>query len=928
MSGVFSRRAANGVDHLSECFALCESIVQRYSRAGRMMSIGERLAMESMLRVLPLPSLLEKRSVENDLASATFDIEAALKESTSSSVADNGVSRVLRFIEEYDDSKRKTEDILSGVISELKKVLNTSNVRLYRVLSNDVLLLDSVSGVACSIDDSSAVGKCASEEGIFSIGSTLYIPLRVKEDFVGCIEAFGAASAPTNNADFLMFVRAVSLVIRNLVRAEALQNEKERADAMVSMATRLSRDTLDESVLVDSIMNTAKALTESDRCSLFIINDDKTLSAHFEGGHKVHLPRGTGIAGHVAETGDVVNIRNAYEDPRFTSMVDKLTGYHTRTILCLPVMAEGSIVAVAQLLNKTDLVTDSGLQLPRVFGPQDEELFSVFSAFAGAALRNCRINDDLVREVAKSEAIREVVTLLCATDIRDTNSIVQRILAGAKRLINAERSVLFLVDKEKNELYCPVGDSNGNEIRFPVGDSIAGTVASTGKGECIEDAYSDSRFLTIFDKQVGGRTQSLLAEPITLNGEVLAVLELVNKMNHQNDCVPFSSADRETFKVFSLFAGISINNSNLLAFAVKAGQEAIELNDSSLMLTNCPRSPNFRQQRSVDEVTVDLDGIRSLSVPENIGSRSFDLPLLRETSKSPLDSATAVVYQLIVRTGLCTKLNCQDSTLLNFIFHCRALYRRIPYHNFFHAVDVCQTIYTYLYEDGAQERFTDMECFVLLISSLVLNLDHMGVNNSFHIRADSPLGVISSATGNPSVLEVHHCSLALTILADGKSDVFEGVSEAARQDCLRLMVSCVLATDMARHEEVLEKFLTVTESGYDKSQQEHRLCALEMLIKAADLSNACRPFDQSRKWAMAVTEEFYRQGNLDNERGLDVIPVFDRAKNLELARGQLTHITKIVLKFFTDIVDRVFHGMQWCIESILANQTAWEDVLA
>lgn len=71
----------------------------------------------------------------------------------------------------------------------------------------------------------------------------------------------------------------------------------------------------------------------------------------------MNIPSGVGIAGYVARTGKVVNIPNAYEDERFNRDVDKATGYHTKTILCLPVMYEGNIVAVAQLINKLDLVT-------------------------------------------------------------------------------------------------------------------------------------------------------------------------------------------------------------------------------------------------------------------------------------------------------------------------------------------------------------------------------------------------------------------------------------------------------------------------------------------------------------------------------------------------------------------------------------------
>lgn len=926
-----SRRGGRPTDHLSECFALCEAIFQRYTRAGKSLSIGERLAMESMLRVLPLPASLDKGLAEREYESHTFDIEQALKtEGGSAAVFESGLSRILRFLEDFDDSTRKADDILVGMGTEIKKALGSPNLRLYRISRNDDLLIDSVSGVACAMDDSSPVGKCANEEVIFSIGTTLYVPLRVKGKFVGCIEAFGAASAPTTSADFQHFMRAVALVMRNLVKAEKVETEREKAAAMVMMATRLSRDTLDESVLVDSIMNTAKTLTESDRCSIFIVNEDKSLSAHFEGGHKVHLPRGTGIAGHVAETGEVVNIANAYEDIHFTNSVDKMTGYHTKTILCLPVRAEGNIVAVAQLVNKLDFQTDSGLQLPRTFGKEDEELFKTFSAFAGAALRNCRMNDNLVKEMQKSDAIRDVVTLLYQTDIRDMDGIVSRVLAGAKKLLNADRSSLFLLDKERNELYSQIADSvTGKQIRFKTGEGIAGVVALTGKGQSIEDAYSDPRFNSAVDKQLGYRTFSLLCEPITLNGEVLGVVQLVNKLNNRNEFVPFTNRDRETFKIFSLFAGISINNSHLLAFAVKAGQEAMALNTSSFAVINSSGLPPGRRTHRLSVIRENMrNPVLELSVPDDITSRNFDLLRLREVSKNPLDDAAAVAYHLLLKTGLPQKFGCRNTTLINFVLQCRKLYRRVPYHNFFHVVDMCQTLHTFLYEGGAKAFVTELECYVLLISALVHDLDHMGVNNSFYLKTDSPLGILSSASGNSSVLEVHHCNLAVEILMQKESDVFEGVSEAEKPECYRSLISCVLATDMAKHAEELDKFLALVDEGFDTSNPEHRQCAMEILIKAGDVSNVTKPFEQSRKWAMAVTEEFHRQGDIEKERGLDVLPMFDRAKSTELARGQIGFIDFVAAKFYKEIVSKLFTGMQWCVDNITANRETWNSLLS
>lgn len=72
-------------------------------------------------------------------------------------------------------------------------------------------------------------------------------------------------------------------------------------------------------------------------------------------GEEIIIPFGVGIAGTVAQTKNTINIRNAYEDPRFNSEIDQKTGYRTRNILSMPICNyEGDVIGVAQIINKTN----------------------------------------------------------------------------------------------------------------------------------------------------------------------------------------------------------------------------------------------------------------------------------------------------------------------------------------------------------------------------------------------------------------------------------------------------------------------------------------------------------------------------------------------------------------------------------------------
>ncbi|GET87342.1 cAMP specific phosphodiesterase, putative [Leishmania tarentolae] len=914
---------ADGSDHLCEAVALCQSILARYRRTSTSFSPTELKAIQALRSALP--DTAQGPGINNSPSQprATHDFLSVLDDATDESR--NLQDDIVLFVEECCDNTKEPTELFATINERISAVTCSANVRTYMVVTNDNLLWDPVNGVAALIDHVTPLGKCAQAQDMLTIANTLYIPLWYQSELVGCIEAPNGCIPADRIAYARLLLRSATVAVRNSIDIALKKRETDKIEAMVTMATRLARDTLDESVLVQSIINTAKTLTESDRCSIFLVMPDGSLKAHFEDGNVVVLPAGTGIAGYVAQSGSVVNIPNAYEDDRFNRSVDKVTGYHTRTILCLPIVFEGTIVAVAQLINKLDMVTQSGQRLPRVFGRRDEELFETFSMFAAASLRNCRINETLLTEKKKSDAILDVVTLLSNTDIRDVNSIVRHALHGAKKLLNADRSSMFLLDKERNELYSKMADS-ASEIRFPCGQGIAGTVAESGVGENITDAYADSRFNSAVDRQLGYRTQSILCEPIVLNGEVLAVVQLVNKLSDDGSVTCFTRTDQDTFQVFSLFAGISINNSHLLEFAVNAGREAMTLSLQRNSITG-QRAP--KGVKAIAVTPEEREAVTSIEFEEvyDFTSPEFNLFGVREKHDDPMNAAAAVVYHLLWNSGLPEKFGCREQTLLNFIVQCRRRYRRVPYHNFYHVVDVCQTLYTYLYTGNASELLTELECYVLLVTALVHDLDHMGVNNSFYLKTDSPLGILSSASGNNSVLEVHHCSLAIEILSDPAADVFEGLSGEDVAYAYHALIDCVLATDMAKHNDALSRFTELVTNGIDRENEAHRRMVMEMLIKAGDVSNVTKPFETSRMWAIAVTEEFYRQGDMEKEKGVEVLPMFDRSKSNELARGQIGFIDFVAGKFFRDIVGDLFHGMQWCVDTLESNRARWQNIL-
>lgn len=90
--------------------------------------------------------------------------------------------------------------------------------------------------------------------------------------------------------------------------------------------------------LLRGVMAEAKNMTGAERCSLFLIDEytGELVSKVFDGDeatHEVRIEAGKGVAGHVIQTGKLLNIRNAYQHPLFYKGVDEQTGFKTRWVI-------------------------------------------------------------------------------------------------------------------------------------------------------------------------------------------------------------------------------------------------------------------------------------------------------------------------------------------------------------------------------------------------------------------------------------------------------------------------------------------------------------------------------------------------------------------------------------------------------------------
>ena len=143
---------------------------------------------------------------------------------------------------------------------------------------------------------------------------------------------------------------------------------------------------------------------------------------------------------------------------------------------------------------------------------------------------------------------------------RDLDRLLALIVASATDLVDAERTSLFIVDRERNELWTRVAEGSG-EIRLPLGRGIAGTVAADGAVINIPSAYDDQRFDPANDRRTGFRTRSILCLPMVNHEDVVVgVIQTLNKRGS----AAFGERDEQVLAALAAQAGVALENAQLL----------------------------------------------------------------------------------------------------------------------------------------------------------------------------------------------------------------------------------------------------------------------------------------------------------------------------------------------------------------------------
>ncbi|KAL0881167.1 hypothetical protein ABMA27_002280 [Loxostege sticticalis] len=214
--------------------------------------------------------------------------------------------------------------------------------------------------------------------------------------------------------------------LKKTIRFEYECTLKQKCQQLLRVAKRLFTQVASLDTLLQIAMEQAKQLTKAEHCSVMLVDVDRMelvdTSAHWKSTNPAvdedkerRFPLNKGIAGHVIQTGQLVNAKVAKEHAAFDPNIDGIPGTDCKTILCFPIREQTGIIGVGQLINK---VGDP------YFDAMDEEMALAFSIYCGV----CIIHSVVYQKIQEAHIRNTLANELVMYHMKVGDSEVARML--------------------------------------------------------------------------------------------------------------------------------------------------------------------------------------------------------------------------------------------------------------------------------------------------------------------------------------------------------------------------------------------------------------------------------------------------------------------------------------------------------------------
>jgi len=354
----------------------------------------------------------------------------------------------------------------------------------------------------------------------------------------------------------------------NLLDAhQALVNRVHELDALLEIGKTVTR-LFDVDAILRKVVGEAVKLTQAETGLLLLVDqltNDLYLRAEQNIGEvearNFKIKMSDSVAGQVVQTGRPIFLNNDLTN------IKVKTGFTVRALINVPLISGDEVIGVLAVNNRHK--NDS-------FNEDHVRVMQALADWAAIAITNARLYQETQRGSQSLELINEISrSILSSLHVEE---IPHKLIQQSTEILGAECGSLALVDEKTQELVFQLAyDGRGREItemrqfRLPPGQGIIGAVAADGRPRIVTDVLSNKQWYSRIDELTGFTTEEVLAVPLQAEGQIIGVVELLNKAEED-----FTQHDQELLMAVASAAAIAIQNARQYQALVEAHQELRE----------------------------------------------------------------------------------------------------------------------------------------------------------------------------------------------------------------------------------------------------------------------------------------------------------------------------------------------------------------
>ncbi|GIM01922.1 hypothetical protein Vretimale_6637 [Volvox reticuliferus] len=330
-------------------------------------------------------------------------------------------------------------------------------------------------------------------------------------------------------------------------------------------------------------------------------------------------------------------------------------------------------------------------------------------------------------------------------------------------------------------------------------------------------------------------------------------------------------------------------------------------------------------------------------------------------------------FYLLHREGLISQFRIQPTKLARLLRALESGYPSNPYHNSTHAADVLQTLHVLLRGAGLTPYYLDsLGLMAMYFAAIIHDHGHPGLTADFLIATSDPLAV---RYNDRAPLENHHGASFFALMQQPEMNVMEQLTGQERTAFRKQVLDLVMATDMKQHFSLLAHFNTAHHlAAYNKDigpwalarnaatklsrrsrndteaagggldvvgagvaggeglpgemprplDEAERTLSLQIFLKAADLGHLGEELGVHQRWVRSLEEEFFLQGDKEQQLGLPISPLFDRSKQ-GVSKSQVGFYDFIALPLVHSLAS-AFPGAKPLLACFVDNYDHWRAV--